>query len=73
MTTIGIINGMAGLADEQKKRMREQNVSHQAAVQTLERALKLKQTQQYLQIFLDLRAQEIQAKADIRLRRSRWT
>ena len=66
MTTLDIINGMAGLADEQKKRLRAQSLSHQTALEALERALK--QTQQLLQ-FSELRAQEIQTLADIRLQK----
>lgn len=66
MSTLDIINGMAGLAEDQKKRLKEQNVSQQATLESLERALK--QTQQLLQIS-EMRAQETQAVADIHLQK----
>ncbi|GJD47050.1 hypothetical protein AFCDBAGC_4935 [Methylobacterium cerastii] len=66
MSTLDIINGMAGLAGDQKKRLREQSVSHQAALEGLERALK--QTQQLLQLS-EMRVQEIQTVADVRLQK----
>ncbi|GJE50964.1 hypothetical protein GOFOIKOB_4018 [Methylobacterium tardum] len=66
MSTLDIINGMAGLADEQKKRLTEQSVSHEAALQTLQR--ELRETQQRLQLS-EMRVQEIQTRADIRLQK----
>lgn len=66
MSTLDIINGMAGLADEQKRRLRVQSASHEVAVETLQR--ELKETQQRLQL-AEMRAHEIQARADIRLQR----
>lgn len=66
MSTLDIINGMAGLADEQKKRLRQQSVSHEASVEALQR--ELKETQQRLQLS-EMRAHEIQARADIRLQK----
>jgi hypothetical protein len=64
MSTLDIINGMVGLADQQKKRLKEQTVSHEAAVEALDR--QLKETQQRLQLS-EMRAHEIQTRADIRL------
>ncbi|SDM90965.1 hypothetical protein SAMN05216360_104224 [Methylobacterium phyllostachyos] len=66
MTTLDIINGMVGLADEQKKRLREQSASHEVLIETLQR--ELKETQQRLQLS-EMRAHEIQTRADIRLQR----
>jgi|GEM_PF-1488073 len=66
MTTLDIINGMVGLADEQKKRLREQTASHEVLIETLQR--ELKETQQRLQLS-EMRAHEIQTRADIRLQR----
>ncbi|MGT2479524.1 hypothetical protein ACU4GR_13065 [Methylobacterium oryzae CBMB20] len=66
MSTLDIINGMVGLADEQKKRLREQSVSHEAALDALQR--ELKEAQQRLQLS-EMRAHEIQARADIRLQK----
>lgn len=66
MSTLDIINGMVGLADEQKKRLREQSVSHEAALEALQRDLK--ETQQRLQLS-EMRAHEIQTRADIRLQK----
>ncbi|MCJ2019201.1 MULTISPECIES: cell division protein DivIVA [unclassified Methylobacterium] len=66
MTTLDIINGMVGLADEQKKRLREQSASHEVLIETLQR--ELKETQQRLQLS-EMRSHEIQTRADIRLQR----
>jgi hypothetical protein len=66
MSTLDIINGMVGLADEQKKRLRQQSMSHEASVEALQR--ELKETQQRLQL-AEMRAHEIQARADIRLQK----
>jgi hypothetical protein len=66
MSTLDIINGMVGLADEQKKRLREQSVSHEAAFEALQR--ELKETQQRLQLS-EMRAHEVQTRADIRLQK----
>jgi hypothetical protein len=66
MSTLDIINGMVGLADEQKKRLREQSVSHEAALEALRQDLK--ETQQRLQLS-EMRAHEIQTRADIRLQK----
>ncbi|WP_243968583.1 cell division protein DivIVA [Methylobacterium sp. J-026] len=66
MTTLDIINGMVGLADEQKKRLREQSASHGVLLETVQR--ELKETQQRLQLS-EMRAHEIQTRADIRLQR----
>lgn len=66
MSTLDIINGMVGLADEQKKRLREQSVSHEAALEALQR--ELKETRQRLQLS-EMRAHEIQTRADIRLQK----
>ncbi|MGH1591022.1 cell division protein DivIVA [Methylobacterium phyllosphaerae] len=66
MSTLDIINGMVGLADEQKKHLREQSVSHEAALEALQR--ELKETQQRLQLS-EMHAHEIQTHADIRLQK----
>ena len=66
MSTLDIINGMVGLADEQKRRLRSQSSSHEIAIETLQR--ELKETQQRLQLS-EMRAHEIQTRADIRLQR----
>ncbi|GJE09451.1 MULTISPECIES: cell division protein DivIVA [Methylobacterium] len=66
MSTLDIINGMVGLADEQKRRLRSQSATHEMALETLQR--ELKETQQRLQLS-EMRAHEIQARADIRLQR----
>ncbi|MCJ2048811.1 cell division protein DivIVA [Methylobacterium sp. J-070] len=66
MSTLDIINGMVGIADEQKRRLRVQTASHEMAVETLQR--ELKEAQQRLQL-AEMRAHELQARADIRLQR----
>ena len=66
MSTLDIINGMAGLADEQKRRLRSQTATHEVALETVQR--ELKEAQQRLQLS-EMRAHEIQARADIRLQR----
>ena len=66
MSTLDIINGMVGLADEQKRRLRSQSATHEIAIETLQR--ELKETQQRLQLS-EMRSHEIQARADIRLQR----
>jgi hypothetical protein len=66
MSTLDIINGMVGLADEQKRRLRNQSETHDNAIEVLKR--ELKETQQRLQLS-EMRAHEIEAHADIRLQR----
>jgi hypothetical protein len=66
MSTLDIINGMVGIADEQKRRLRAQTANHEVAVDTLQR--ELKEALQRLQL-AEMRAHEIQARADIRLQR----
>ncbi|WP_246692806.1 cell division protein DivIVA [Methylobacterium sp. WL64] len=66
MSTLDIINGMAGIADDRKKRLNEQSVSHDAALQ----ALKSELTEAlHLLRLSELRAHENQARADIRLQK----
>lgn len=66
MSTLDIINGMAGLADDQKKRLKEQSVFHEAALRALKSELK---EAQHLLRLSELRAHENQARADIRLQK----
>ncbi|SFM86049.1 hypothetical protein [Methylobacterium pseudosasicola] len=67
MGTLDIINGMAGLADEQERRRREQGMSHQAALNALRQ--ELQQAEEKLRA-AEMRTREVQAQSDIRLQRA---
>ncbi|MEE7505621.1 cell division protein DivIVA [Methylobacterium sp. C33D] len=66
MSTLDIINGMAGRAEAQKQRLQEQSLSHEAALAAAQRALT--ETQHRLQLS-EMRVREVEARADIRLQR----
>lgn len=66
MSTLDIINGMAGRAEAQKQRLQEQRTSHEAALAAAQRALA--ETQQRLHLS-EMRVREVEARSDIRLQR----
>ncbi|MCJ2095255.1 cell division protein DivIVA [Methylobacterium sp. J-072] len=67
MGTLDIINGMAGLADEQERRWREQGMSHQAALTALRQELQQAEEKRRA---AEMRTREVQAQSDIRLQRA---
>ncbi|WCS23022.1 cell division protein DivIVA [Methylobacterium sp. NMS14P] len=66
MSTLDIINGMAGRAEAQKQRLQEQRMSHEAALAAAQRALT--ETQHRLHLS-EMRVREVEARADIGLQR----
>lgn len=66
MSTLDIINGMAGRAEAQKQRLQDQTLSHEAVLAAAQRALT--ETRRRLHLS-EMRVREIEARADIRLQR----